>query len=46
VVDGMDVVDRLAAVETDKYGRHGPPDRPRTNVVVTHARLEEPAGRD
>lgn len=40
VIDGMDVVDRIAAVETDKYGRYGPPDRPRTNVVVKQARPE------
>ena len=40
----MDVADRIAAVETDKYGRWGAPDRPRTNVVVKRARLvEEPA---
>jgi peptidyl-prolyl cis-trans isomerase B (cyclophilin B) len=40
VIEGMDVVDRIAAVETDKYGRYGPLDRPRSNVVVTRARLE------
>ena len=42
VVDGMDVVDRIAAVETDPYGRWGAPDRPRTNVVVKRA-VPEPA---
>jgi peptidyl-prolyl cis-trans isomerase B (cyclophilin B) len=43
VTEGMEVADRIAAVETDKYGRYGPPDRPRTNVVVKTARLLEPA---
>jgi len=41
VVDGMDVADKIASVETDLFGRYGPPDRPRTNVVVSRARSEE-----
>jgi len=40
VVSGMDVVDRIAAVERDVYGRHGPEDRPVENVVVSRARIE------
>ena len=40
VIEGMDVVDKIAAVETDKYGRYGPLDRPRTDVIVTRARAE------
>jgi peptidyl-prolyl cis-trans isomerase B (cyclophilin B) len=43
VIEGMDVVDKIAAVEVDKYGRWGPQDRPRKNVVITSAHLEEPA---
>jgi len=43
VVDGMDVVDRIAAVEVDKYGRWGPPDRPREDVVVESVKIEPPA---
>lgn len=40
VVSGMDVVDRIAAVERDVYGRHGPEDRPLENVVVSRIRIE------
>jgi peptidyl-prolyl cis-trans isomerase B (cyclophilin B) len=40
VIDGMDVVDRIAAVETDVYGRHGPPDRPIEDVVLQDVRIE------
>jgi peptidyl-prolyl cis-trans isomerase B (cyclophilin B) len=40
VVAGMDVVDRIAAVERDVYGRYGPPDRPRDDVVVRSVRIE------
>ncbi len=43
VTEGMDVVDRIAAVEVDKYGRWGPPDRPLKDVVVESVRLEPPA---
>ena len=42
VVEGMDVIDRIAAVETDVYGRWGAPDRPRKDVVVKKA-VAEPA---
>jgi peptidyl-prolyl cis-trans isomerase B (cyclophilin B) len=40
VTAGMDVADRIAAVERDLYGRHGPVDRPLENVVVTRVRIE------
>lgn len=40
VLSGMDVADRIAAVERDVYGRHGPEDRPVENVVVTRIRIE------
>jgi peptidyl-prolyl cis-trans isomerase B (cyclophilin B) len=40
VVSGMDVVDRIAAVERDLYGRHGPEDRPVENVVIARVRIE------
>ena len=40
VVEGMDVVDAIAKVETDLYGRWGAPDRPREDVVVTKATAE------
>lgn len=43
VTDGMDVVDRIAAVERDLYGRHGPIDRPTRNVVVSDVRIERAA---
>jgi len=43
VVEGMDVVDRIVAVERDEYGRWGPPDRPRADVVVESIRIEAPA---
>lgn len=42
VIDGMDVVDAIGAVEVDTYGRYGPPDRPRTNVVVSRVRRSDP----
>ena len=40
VVAGLDVVDAIAAVERDKYGRWGPRDRPLENVVVRTVRIE------
>jgi cyclophilin family peptidyl-prolyl cis-trans isomerase len=43
VTDGMDVVDRIAAVERDLYGRHGPIDRPTRNVVLSDVRIERAA---
>ena len=46
VLEGIEVADRIAAVERDLYGRHGPKDRPLENVVITSIRIEpsEPAG--
>ena len=44
VTDGMDVVDRIAKVERDKYGRRGPRDRPLENVVIESVRIDRGAG--
>ena len=44
VISGMDVVDKIVAVERDIYGRWGPPDRPRQNVTVRDVRIEPAAG--
>jgi peptidyl-prolyl cis-trans isomerase B (cyclophilin B) len=41
VVDGMDVVDRVSAVEVDQLGRWGPPNRPIQDVVVERITFEE-----
>jgi cyclophilin family peptidyl-prolyl cis-trans isomerase len=41
--EGLDVVDRIAAVERDLYGRHGPIDRPIQNVVIRDVRIERAA---
>jgi peptidyl-prolyl cis-trans isomerase B (cyclophilin B) len=43
VVAGMDVVDRIVAVERDQYGRWGPPDRPTKDVVIESVTIEVPA---
>jgi peptidyl-prolyl cis-trans isomerase B (cyclophilin B) len=40
VTSGMDVADRIAAVERDVYGRHGPEERPVEDVVMTRVRIE------
>ena len=40
VTSGMDVADRIAAVERDIYGRHGPMERPVHDVVIEHVRIE------
>jgi len=40
VTAGMDVVDRIANVERDEFGRHGPPDRPIEDVVIRDVRIE------
>ena len=40
VTAGMDVVDRIAAVERDIYGRHGPAERPVRDVVMKRVRIE------
>ena len=39
VVGGMEVVDAIAAVEVDRYGRWGAKDRPREDVVVERVRV-------
>lgn len=44
VVEGMDVVDAIVAVERDQYGRRGPADRPLEDVVVESVRIEKLAG--
>jgi peptidyl-prolyl cis-trans isomerase B (cyclophilin B) len=53
VIEGMEVVDAATAVEIDKFGRYGPPDRPYpVDVLLTKAVVEsapevakaEPAG--
>ena len=46
VLEGMEVADRIAAVERDTYGRHGPRDRPLENVVIASIRIErtDPGG--
>jgi cyclophilin family peptidyl-prolyl cis-trans isomerase len=38
VIDGLDVVDAVAAVTTDRSGRWGPQDRPIVNVVLQRVR--------
>ncbi len=40
VVSGMEVVDAIAAVELDKHGRWGPPNRPLRNVVVSKISIQ------
>jgi cyclophilin family peptidyl-prolyl cis-trans isomerase len=55
VLEGMDVVDRISETPRDVYGRYGPPDRPREDVVIAGiqrisdgsaalAQREEPVG--
>lgn len=44
VVEGMDVVDAMTRVEIDKYGRHGPRDRPREDLVLAKLRIEPGIG--
>src|SRR4029453_5002284 len=39
---GMEVVDRIAGVERDQYGRYGPPDRPLKDVVIESLTVEPP----
>jgi len=43
VVSGIEVVDRIAAVPRDEFGRYGPPDRPREDVVIEEVAIV-PAG--
>jgi peptidyl-prolyl cis-trans isomerase B (cyclophilin B) len=40
VVAGLEVLDQVAAVERDIYGRHGPPERPIDDVVIEAVRIE------
>jgi cyclophilin family peptidyl-prolyl cis-trans isomerase len=40
VIAGMEVADRIAAVDRDLYGRHGPVDRPLESVVIGSIRIE------
>lgn len=40
VLEGMDVVDAVAAVETDVHGRWSPRNRPLQDVVIAKTRLE------
>ncbi len=40
VTRGMEVVDRMSRVETDKYGDEGPKDRPIKDVVIEEIRIE------
>ena len=42
VASGMDVVDRIVAVERDQYGRWGQPDRPMQDVVIESVTIEAP----
>ncbi len=42
VISGIDVADRITLVERDRYGRHGPADRPMEDVVVESIRIERP----
>ena len=42
VIEGIEVADRIAAVERDVYGRHGPKDRPLENVVIASIRIDRP----
>jgi cyclophilin family peptidyl-prolyl cis-trans isomerase len=39
VIAGMDVVDRIAAVPRDEFGRRGKPDRPLEDVVIESVRI-------
>ena len=40
----MEVVDQIAQVERDAYGRRGPRDRPLEPVVIERVRIERGAG--
>jgi peptidyl-prolyl cis-trans isomerase B (cyclophilin B) len=42
VTKGMEVLDAIAAVETDEHGRWGPAHRPLTNVVVADIEVRKP----
>ncbi len=46
VVEGMDVVDAITALEIDRYGRYGPPDRPYpVDARIEHVRIESADGK-
>lgn len=42
ITRGLEVLDAIAAVETDKHGRWGPANRPLTNVVVADIQVSKP----
>ena len=42
VVGGIAVADAIVGVERDVYGRYGPPDRPRSDVVIEKVSIERP----
>ena len=42
VVSGMDLVDVIAGVSTDRIGRWGPRDRPIANVLMTRVAVTQP----
>ncbi|MFK7894893.1 MAG: peptidylprolyl isomerase [Myxococcota bacterium] len=44
VVDGMEVVDEITQVATDKVGRWGPKDRPIENIVMKSVKLSGQIG--
>lgn len=39
VLEGMEIVDRISETPRDVYGRYGPPDRPREDVVIAGIEL-------
>ncbi len=43
VIEGMEVVDAIAKLEIDKFGRYGPPDRPYPNPALVESIQLEPA---
>jgi len=43
IVEGLEVAEAISLVERDQYGRWGPKDRPRENVVITAVRIEPAA---
>lgn len=43
IVAGEEVAEAISLVERDQYGRWGPRDRPRENVVITTVRIEPAA---
>jgi len=43
IVEGLDIADGISLVERDQFGRWGPKERPRENVVITAVRIEPAA---